>query len=102
MRIGENRQLLQVGNLTQIDLLRELAADGGDQVFVGAQLPAGERPPAVLRLECALPQQHIELRLTRARLAGPVADLEYDGKHLVFGASMNHVFDYKSKTSDAD
>ncbi len=30
-----------------------------------------------------------------------VANLEYDGKHFVFGASMGHVFDYKSKTSKA-
>ena len=32
---------------------------------------------------------------------GQFADLEYNGKHLVFSASMGHVFDYKSKTSDA-
>ncbi len=30
-----------------------------------------------------------------------VANLEYDGEHFVFGASMDHVFDYKSKTSKA-
>src|SRR6201991_100566 len=28
------------------------------------------------------------------------ANLEHDGEHLVRGASMRHVFDYKSKTSD--
>jgi quinolinate synthase len=30
-----------------------------------------------------------------------VADLEHDGEHFMRGASMRHVFDYKSKTSDA-
>jgi quinolinate synthase len=32
---------------------------------------------------------------------GQVTDLEYNGQHLVLGANMTHVFDYKSKTSDA-
>jgi hypothetical protein len=47
--------LLQVSKLTQIHLLGELAANRAGQVLVVTEPAAGQRPPAALRLECALP-----------------------------------------------
>ena len=60
--------------------------------------PAGRRAVTIapFGFQGALPQQHVEIGFAGRQ----TAHLEYDGKHFVFGASMGHVFDYKSKTSD--
>lgn len=60
------------------------------------------RPPgsdhAALRLLRTLPQQHIELGFCRTAAHANSAHLKDDGQHFVGGATMGHVFDYKSKT----
>lgn len=60
MRIGEHSQLLEVGKLTEIHFLGQLTAHRARHVFVVAETPAGKRPPAALRIECPLPQQHMK------------------------------------------
>src|SRR5271166_6134241 len=56
------------------------------------QPPARQGPGAALRVHRPFPQQHAELRLRRAQ----VTNLEHDGQHFVLGATIWHVFDYKS------
>ncbi len=51
-----------------------------------------------MRILGALPQQDVELRFPGTCAGGQVANLEYDGEHFVRGATIWHVFDYKSKT----
>lgn len=58
------------------------------------QSAAGKRPPTRLRIARTLPQQHVEPGTALIQSAGP----EDDGEYLMGSASMNHVFDYKSKT----
>ncbi len=84
-----------MSKFTQVHLLGELAANGAGQVLVVAEPAAGQRPLSGLRLECTLPQQHVKCGFPGV----DTANLEHDGEHLVGGASMWHVFDYKSKTS---
>jgi len=108
--------VLEVGQLAHVDLLGELAPRRGVEVLVVAQPAAGQRPGALLRVECAFPQQHRQFgplvgrarpqhpthghgnTLTCGFLDGEAANLEHRGERFVDGATMGHVFDCKSKT----
>ena len=54
------RDLLEVGDLGQIDLRREVAADRGFERLGGGEDSAGECPAARERLERALPEQDLQ------------------------------------------
>ncbi|BBX22570.1 hypothetical protein MTER_19810 [Mycolicibacter terrae] len=86
--------MLKVGDLTQVHLLGELAARRGCHVLVVPQQSTRERPTSELGFSGALPEQDVEPGTAPVE----AANLEDRGEDLVLGASMNHVFDCKSKT----
>src|SRR5262245_8683555 len=71
MRIAPRSELLEVGELADVDLGRQVTADRGLERLVGVQVAAGQRPGARVRVFRPLPEQHLELA---------VAYLEHDGK----------------------
>jgi hypothetical protein len=72
--VAPRLELLEVGELADVDLLREVPPDRLLERLVGAEPTAGERPGAQERLLRALPEEHLE----RA-----VAHLEDDRQDLV-------------------
>ena len=67
--LAPRAELLQVRDLSDVDLRREVAPDRGLERLVGFERAAGERPGARVGLPCALPQQ---------RLQPSLAHLEHD------------------------
>jgi hypothetical protein len=57
---AEHPELLDVGDLTQVDLLGELAAHRALDVLVVAEQPAGQRPPSRVRWPGPLPGQDLQ------------------------------------------
>ena len=77
---AEHRDLLDVGHLADVDLLRELAEHRLLDVLVVAEPPPGQRPPTGVRRPGPLPGEHLQ---------GPVPDLQHGRQHLVRGR-MGH------------
>src|ERR1700753_131084 len=96
--LREHRELLQVRDFPQINLFGQLAAHRRPHVLVVAQLAPGQRPRTTFGILGALPEQHAKLGFLRLRAWSEPANLEYDGEHFVRSATIDHVFDYKSKT----
>ena len=71
VRAGEHPDLLDVGDLADVDLLGELPAHRGLDVLVGAEPAAGQRPPAGVGCAGALPREH--LQRTRRRICSTAA-----------------------------
>jgi hypothetical protein len=69
-----------VGDLAQVDLLRELAADRALDVLVVTEQAAGQGPAARVGRHGALPGEHLER---------PAADLQHRGEHLVLGRARH-------------
>ena len=65
-------ELLEVGDLADVDLRCELAADRAVERLVGRERPAGQGPGAAERLARPLPEQ---------RLQHPVAHLQHGREH---------------------
>ena len=61
-----------MGDLADVDLRRELAADRAVERLVGRERPAGECPGAAERVARPLPEQ---------RLQHPVANLQHSREH---------------------
>src|SRR5262249_9036334 len=86
--VAERLELLEVGELADVDLGGEVAADRALERLVVSQLAAGQRPAAGAGVEGALPKEHAQ---------SPVAHLEHNGQHDVRGSSWfrpgvgNHV-----------
>ena len=59
-RVAVGRDLLEMRDLAEVDLRREVAADRRLERLVGGEHPAGERPGARERLERPLPQQRLQ------------------------------------------
>ena len=59
-RVAVGRHLLQVRDLAEVDLHREMPADRGLERLVGRQHAAGEGPGARERLERPLPEQRLQ------------------------------------------
>jgi hypothetical protein len=96
--LGEHRELLQMRDFPQINLLGQLPAHRRPHVLVVAQLATWQRPRSPLGILGPLPEQDAELGLLRHWAWSEPANLEDDGEHFVRSATMGHVFDYKSKT----
>ena len=77
-----------MSNLTQIDLLGELTANGAGQVLVVAESAARKSPLSPLWFECTLPQQHVKCGFPGFAVGVKAANLEHGGQHLVFGDTM--------------
>jgi hypothetical protein len=94
-RRAEHRELLDVGDLADVDLLGELAPHRRLDVLVGAEPAAGQRPAPGIRRPAAPPQQYLQ----RAE-----SHLQHRGEHFMrcragfAAATMGHVFDPKAKT----
>jgi hypothetical protein len=65
-----------MGELTDVDLGRELPSHRGLERLAGAEVAAGKRPRAVERLACTLPEERVEPVL---------AHLQHDGEHGLAG-----------------
>ena len=60
VRGAEGGELLDVGELSYVDLLGQLAAYGRLHILVGPQAPAGKGPASCMRLAGPLPQQDLK------------------------------------------
>lgn len=103
VRIATGLELLEVGQLSYVDLLGQLATDGSVEVFIRAKLATWQRPGFGVGRHGSLPEQHGELA---------VPNLEHHGEDFVprvaeFIRHCRHaklpgtVFDLKAKTWEA-
>ena len=95
-RVAARLELLEVGELADVDLLGEVAPDRGLERLAGTELSAGQRPRAEERLLRPLPEEHLE----RA-----VAHLEHDRQRLVRKrgcARLHHKFSTGSHKPDLE
>ena len=76
VRLAPRPQLLEVGDLADVDLGGELAPDRALERLVGREQSAGEGPVAAVGLARALPEQ---------RLEDALADLQHGGEHDLLG-----------------
>jgi hypothetical protein len=76
--VAEHRDLFDVGHLTDVDLLRELAAYRSLDVLVVPEPAAGECPSPLVRRACPLPCEHLQRAL---------ADLQHRRQHLVLSGA---------------
>ena len=100
VRLAQRLELLEVGELADVDLLGEVAADRLLERLVLDEVAAGQRPRAAKRVARALPEEHLER-------AGP--HLEHGGERHVggrgrlrrsgFGRLVRQVIDSEAKTS---
>src|SRR5215217_4771762 len=74
--VAARLQLLEVGQLPDVDLGRQMPADRRLQRLAWAKQSPRQRPCSVERLPGPLPQQDLQ---------PAVADLEYDGERLMAG-----------------
>jgi hypothetical protein len=70
--IAEDRQLLEVGDLADVHLRRQMSADRLLERLSGLEVAAREGPGAFVRLLAAFPEQDLQVA---------VAHLEYDREH---------------------
>src|SRR4029450_5966038 len=75
-RVAARLQLLEVGQLPDVDLSGQMPADRRLQRLGRAEQSPRQRPRAVERLSCPLPQQDLE---------PTAADLKHDAERLVAG-----------------
>ena len=78
----EDAGLFQVGHLPQVDLFRQLPPGRGVDVLVVPDHPAGQGPPADVRLLGPPPQQQLKLRTFAAVALHPPMHGEHGGQDL--------------------
>ena len=94
--LAPGAQLLQVGDLAQVDLGRQVSQDRRFERLVVAERPAGERPHASERLTRTFPQEHVEY--TGANLEDD-CQCDVRGKGGWSGRLSHEVIDSEAKTS---